>query len=443
MTNQMHLLSFPEHTEGVHHALENAVRDPADRRFRGSSMIGYWQNVARILERGKFDGIFFADTAAIYDRYKGRPDESIKYGLGWPRHDIMPTLALMAAATERLGFAFTQSIGGAFPYPLMRLISTLDFLSDGRVGWNIVTGNTRMEYDAIGIEALEHDSRYDRADEFMEICRALWDGIPRDAILMETEAGIVADPAKVGRVDVEGRYLKSRAVPLVVPSPQGRPVLFQAGSSGRGQRFALQNADVIFAIQSTTGNMRRYVEQLRAAAEEQGRSDPVRVIFGLQIVLGSTEAEARERREELLSRYTLEASLARLSGSLGIDFSEIDLDSPMEEWPSQASQGLVKALSSDMGGGKRLTLRDVAKTWATSIGTPHVVGTPEQVAAEIETIWRETGCHGFNLRPATIPDSIEEFVDNVIPILQARGVFRTEYEGPTFRDNILGTGTGA
>jgi FMN-dependent oxidoreductase (nitrilotriacetate monooxygenase family) len=436
MADQLHLLSFPEHLEGVHHALRKSMEDAPGQRFKGRASVDFWQNVARTLERGKFDGIFFADSGGIYDRYKGRPDEALKYGIGWPKHDPMPMLPLMGAVTERLGFAFTQSIAGVFPYPAMRLISTLDFITNGRVGWNIVTGNSRMEYEAVGLGEIEHDIRYDRADEYMDVCYALWNGLPRDAILMDDATGVVADPARIGRVDFEGAFLKSRGVPLVAPSPQGRPVLFQAGSSGRGQRFALKHADVIFSIQGNTENMRRYVDSLRAAAVQSGRTDPVRVIFGLQVVLGSTEAEAKRNREEMLSRYPLEASLTRLSGSLGIDLSQIDLDSPMEEWPTQASQGLVKALSSDMGG-RRLTLREVAQSWATSIGTPHVVGTPEQVAAEIETIWRASGCHGFNVRPTTIPDSIDAFVDNVVPVLQKRGVFRTDYRGETFRENLL------
>lgn len=434
---QLHLLSFPEYLEGTHYALRKDLSDGPKSGFSGSSAIRYWQKVAGTLERGCFDGIFFADTGAIYDRYKGRADESIKYGIGWPKHDPMPMLLPMSLASEHLGFAFTLSIASMPPYPAMRLISTLDFLSDGRVGWNIVTGNARMEYEAIGLEEMEHDQRYDRADEYLAICRAIWDGIPADAIVMDKASGVVADPSRIRRIDYDGKFLHSHAVPLVVPSLQGRPVLFQAGSSGRGQRFALANADVIFSIQADASAMAAYVRTLEEAARASGRADPVRVIFGLQVVVGSTEAEAQRRREELLTRFSLEASLARLSGSLGIDLNKIDLDSPMEEWPTQASQGLVKALSG-MVGGRRLTLRDVAATWATSIGTPHIVGTPDRVADQMEAMWRETGCHGFNVRPGIIPDSIEEFVDTVIPRLQAKGIFRKHYAGRTFRDNILG-----
>jgi FMN-dependent oxidoreductase (nitrilotriacetate monooxygenase family) len=431
----MHLLSFPEHLEGVHYALREGQKDRTEQGFRGARSIAYWQHVAKTLERGCFDGIFFADSGAIYDRYKGRADESIKYGIGWPKHDPMPMLVAMSLVTERLGFAFTMSIAPILPYPAMRLLSTLDFLTDGRVGWNIVTGNSRMEYEAVGLGEMEHDARYDRADEYMAVCRAIWGGIDPDAIVMDAANGIVADPGKVKPLDYRGEYLRSKGMPLVVPSTQGRPVLFQAGSSGRGQKFALENADVIFSIQPDTAAMKAYGTRLNEAAREMGRAD-AKVIYGVQVVVGSTEDEAKRRHDAMLARFPLEASLARLSGSLGIDLSGVDLDSPMEEWPTQASRGLVKALSGNVGG-RRLTLREVASSWATSIGTPHVVGTPEQVAAGLETMWRESGCHGFNVRLPTIPESMEEFVDTVVPLLQERGVFRREYEGPTFRDNIL------
>lgn len=436
MVRQMHLISFPEYLEGTHYALQADVDAGHRDGFRGSTAIKFWQKVAATLERGCFDGIFFADSGAVYDRYKGSVDPTLKYGIGWPRHDPLAILTPMAMASEHLGFAFTMSIASVLPYPAMRTLSTLDFLSDGRFGWNIVTGNARMEYEAAGMSEMDHDERYDRADEYMQICNQIWDALPADAIVMDRGNGIIADPSKVGRIDFKGKYFKSKGVPLVAPSPQGRPVLFQAGSSGRGQKFALQNADVIFSIQADTEAMKAYVDELEAAAAQMGRRDKVRVIFGIQVVVGSTEAEAKRRHEEMLGRFSLEASLARLSGSLGVDFSQYDLDTPMEEWPTQASQGLVKAMARKVGG-KSLTLRDVAASWATSIGTPHIVGTPEQVAQGMIDMWTRSGAHGFNVRPATVPDSIVEFVDNVVPILQSKGVFRKHYAGKTFRENIV------
>jgi alkanesulfonate monooxygenase SsuD/methylene tetrahydromethanopterin reductase-like flavin-dependent oxidoreductase (luciferase family) len=224
-------------------------------------------------------------------------------------------------------------------------------------------------------------------------------------------------------------------VPPALPSRQGHPVLFQAGSSGRGQRFALKNADVVFAIQPHMSGMKTFMQQLQGAAREAQAVLP-KVTFGVQPIIGGTEAEAKRRLEELIARIPLEASLARLSGSLGVDFSQMELDLPLEEQQTQASQGLMKAMSASFDN-KRFTLREAAIRWGLAVGMPQLVGTPEQVADQLEAIWRETGCHGFNVTPTITPSSVEEFVDEVVPILQRRGVFRTAYAAETFRDNLL------
>jgi len=211
--------------------------------------------------------------------------------------------------------------------------------------------------------------------------------------------------------------------------------LFQAGSSGRGQRFALKNADVVFAIQPHMSGMKTFMQQLQGAAREAQAAMP-KVTFGVQPVIGGTETEAKRRLEDLIQRIPLEASLARLSGSLGVDFSQMELDLPLEEQQTQASQGLMKAMSASFDN-KRFTLREAAVRWGLAVGMPQLVGTPEQVADQLEAIWRETGCHGFNITPTITPSSVEEFVDEVVPILQRRGIFRTAYAGETFRANLL------
>jgi alkanesulfonate monooxygenase SsuD/methylene tetrahydromethanopterin reductase-like flavin-dependent oxidoreductase (luciferase family) len=211
--------------------------------------------------------------------------------------------------------------------------------------------------------------------------------------------------------------------------------LFQAGSSGRGQRFALKNADVVFAIQPHMSGMKTFMQQIQAAARDAQAAVP-KVTFGVQPIIGGTEAEAKRRLEELIQRIPLEASLARLSGSLGVDFSQMELDQPLEEQQTQASQGLMKAMSASFDN-KRFTLREAAVRWGLAVGMPQLVGTPEQVADQLEAIWRDTGCHGFNITPTITPSSVEEFVDEVVPILQRRGIFRTAYAGETFRDNLL------
>lgn len=434
MPQTMHLMQMFIHSASTH--TSKAWADPKDGQAAGLGSFAFWQDIARTLERGRFDGIFFADVAAVHDEYPDGTSTLIQHGVSWPNHDPMPLVAAMAAATERLGIGVTLSTNGTPPYLAVRRISTLDCLSQGRVGWNIVTGINRAEHRANGIDPMEHDERYDYADEYMAICYALWDGIEPGAIVMDRNEGIFADPKKVHAVDFKGKYLKAQAVPPVIPSPQRRPVLFQAGSSGRGLRFAIEHAEVVFTIQPHGEGMGRFIGQAEAVAREIGKPKP-RVLVGIQPTLASTEAEAKRRAQELKDRAPVEAVLARLSGNLGVDFSKIDPDRPLAEMNSQASRGLLAAVSARPDG-RPTTLRDVADNAKLAVGIPALIGTPEQVADRMEALFRETGCYGFNISPTTSPGSIDEFVDEVVPILQKRGLFRTEYPGRTFRDSLNG-----
>ena len=435
MSKKMHLMQMLIHTACTHTLLGWA--DPKDKQLDGLQDFAYWQDLARTLERGCFDGIFFADSPATHAVYKSSVVPSVQYGASWPNHDPMPLVAVMAAATRHLGIGVTLSTTGTTPYLATRRLSTLNYLSRGRVGWNIVSGFSMAEHLANGMGAqMPHDERYDQADEFMAICHELWNSVPEDAILRNAATGQFADPGKIKQVDFKGKYLSCKAVAPVLPSSYGRPLLFQAGSSGRGLQFAMQHAEVIFAIQGHVAGMKKSMEQLRAAAKAHGKKEESKVLFGLQPIVRSTEAEAKARMEELTQRIPLEAILARLSGVFGVDLSQFDPDRPLAEMETQASRGLMAATLSGADGGA-VTLRQAAAQWALSVAIPQVIGTPEQVAAEIERMWLETGCYGFNLSPTTNPDSVEDFVDQVVPILQRRGVFRTAYEGDTFRDNLM------
>ena len=435
MASKMHLMQMLIHTASTHTMLGWA--DPADAQLDGLQDFAYWQGLARTLERGCFDGVFFADSPATHAVYQGSVLPSVQYGASWPNHDPMPLVAVMTAATEHLGIGVTLSTTGTTPYLATRRLSTLNYLSRGRVGWNIVTGFSQAEHLANGMgEQMPHDERYDYADEFMAVCYALWDSVPLEAILRDAASGRFADPQKIRPVDFKGRYLSCKAVAPVLPSPYGRPLLFQAGSSGRGMQFALDHAEVIFGIQPHVAGMKKSLAQLRAAADARGNGQDPKMLFGLQPIVRSTEAEAKRRVEELRERAPIEATLARMSGVFGIDLSRLDPDRPLAEMETQASRGLMAA-SSTGADGKALTLRDAAAQWVLSVAIPQVVGTPEQVADEFERIWRETGCHGFNLSPTTNPDSVDDFVDQVVPLLQRRGIFRTAYEGESFRDNLL------
>ncbi|CAB3810493.1 NtaA/DmoA family FMN-dependent monooxygenase [Paraburkholderia fynbosensis] len=429
----MHLFSFLTHSPINHANLSWA--DPRDERLEGMKSFKYWQDLARTLERGKFDGVFFADTMGGFDQYKQRTDEAVKYGVWWPIHDPAPVLAAMGAATSHLGLGFTLSTTAVHPYQAVRTISTLDYLTGGRVAWNIVTGASRGEHRALGHEQMDHDERYDRADEFLEICEAYWSGVDPTAILADRKNLILADPEKVSRVEHNGKYFRTSAVPPTFPSPQGRPVIFQAGSSGRGQSFAMKHADVVFAVQPHAQGAKKLMGDLNAAARAAGR-DGCNVLFGVQVILGGTEEEARRNQKELVERIPLEAALSRVSGVMGIDFDTLDLDKPLEQMDTQAARGLMAAALAT-GSSAQITGREAALLWGASAGNPQIVGTPEQVADKLEAYWRDTGCSGFNITPSITPSGIEDFVDHVVPILQERKVFRREYEGNTLRENLL------
>lgn len=433
MARQMHLISFLIHSPMNHTILSWA--DAKDERVANLGSIQAWQDLARTLERGRFDAVFFADTPGVFDRFKDRVDESVRYGVCWPAHDPTVLLPIMGAATQHLGLAVTLSLSVIPPYNSVRTLSTLDYLTGGRIGWNVVTGHLRGEHRALGLDQLEHDERYDRADEYMDVCHRLWNGVHAGAVIEDRAKGIFADPAKVDRVRHQGKYFKIDTVPPVLPSPQGRPVIFQAGSSGRGQEFAVKHAEVMFSIQPHVEGMQRYMGQIREQGTKHGRKDPIRVLFGVQPVLGGTEAEAQKIYDDLLARVPVEAALARLSGSLGIDFSTFDLDKPFDEQPTQASQGMMKAMSA-MVGGRRFTVREVAQYWGMGVGMMPVIGTPDQVADKLESIWRETGCCGFNLTPTINDGSIRDFVDEIVPRLQRKGVYRTDYAHTTLRGNL-------
>ncbi|MDE1948562.1 MAG: NtaA/DmoA family FMN-dependent monooxygenase [Burkholderiales bacterium] len=432
---RMHLLQMLIHSASTHTLMSWA--DPADGQLQGLQDFAYWQNLARTLERGCFDGVFFADSPATHAVYQGSVEPSVRYGASWPNHDPMPLVAVMAAATRHLGIGVTLSTTGTTPYLATRRLTTLNHLSGGRVGWNIVTGFSHAEHLANGMDRqMPHDERYDYADEFMAICYQLWDSVPVDAILADKAGGRFADPARIRPVDFKGKYLSCKAVGPVLPSPHGRPMLFQAGSSGRGMQFALEHAEVVFAIQPHLAGMRRSMTQLKDAAASHGRGRDPKMLFGLQPIVRSTEAEARRRAEELAERIPLDAILARMCGVFGMDLAGVDPDRPLAEMETQASRGLLAATTTGADG-KSVTLRDAAAKWALSVAIPQLIGTPEQVADEMERIWRETGCYGFNLSPTTNPDSVDDFVDHVVPLLQRRGIFRSAYEGRNFRENLM------
>lgn len=432
MADQIHLVSFLINSPINHTVLSWA--DPADNRLEALGSIKLWQELAQTLERGMFDGMFFADTPGVFDRYHDSHEDAVRYGVCWPSLDPVVLLSALAASTTHLGLATTMSTGTYHPWSIVRQLGTIDYLSGGRVGWNIVTGHLRGEHRALGLPKYEHDQRYDRADEYMEVCYKLWNSVGEGAIIADRKSGIFADPSRIEFIEHHGEYFSCETVSPIPPSPQGHPVLFQAGSSGRGQQFAVTHADVVFSIQPNLAGMKKFMVDLAATASAMGKKPPG-VSFGIQPVIGGTEEEAQAKLDGLIERLPIEACLARLSGTMGVDFAGMDPDQPLEEMQTQGSQGLMKAFS-NIQGDKPLTLREVAVKWGLAVGKPQLVGSPEQVADQMEHIWRETGCYGYNMTPTVMAGSVEDFVDQVVPILQQRGIYRTEYAGTTFRANL-------
>ncbi len=389
----------------------------------------YWQAIAATLERGRFDMLFFADGWA-----GGTNATSIRYAIQFPNHDPVSLVAYLAATTTRLGFAVTMSTTFYPPFMLARKLATLDHLTKGRIGWNIVSSLARAEAQNFGMDELPpHDERYDRADEYMEVCYRLWDSWDADAIVMDTERFVFADPGKVHRVDFQGKWYRTRGPLTVIPSPQRRPYLFQAGQSDRGREFAARHAECIFAAARGTRQMREFCADIAARAERHGR-DPgtIKIIWAAQPLVAPAAAEARERWEAIRARIPLEAALTLTSGHFNVDLTKLDPDEPVGQLEVSGTRGMLEMYTRS---NPQVTLREIARTYLSGSDDNPLVGTPAEVADHMQYLLEEGGGDGFQITPAYYaPDFFEDLVTLLVPVLQARGVLRREYEGATLRD---------
>jgi FMN-dependent oxidoreductase (nitrilotriacetate monooxygenase family) len=397
-----------------------------------------YQTVARTLERGKFDLVFFADRLAMSSTYGDSLEVGVAFGdQDAIRLDPIPVLALMAAGTRYLGLGATRSTTYYHPYHLARTFATLDHLSRGRAAWNVVTSVNQAEAQNFGYEEhLDHDRRYDRADEFMEVIFRLWESWQDGALLLDREHGRFANPAKVTAIDYEGTWLRSRG-PLNIPrSPQGRPVIIQAGASGRGKAFAARWAEVIFTVQPSAAQARAFYQDVQAQLAAAGRaSDACRILLAVMPFVGETESQAREQQALHNDLVHPLVGLSTLSSHMNYDFSRHRLEDSVGDVPVQGMQGLfaaVRAFSETEG----LTLGEVGELYGRGVLVPQIVGTPASVADQMETLFREAACDGFMISPSHLPGAFEEFVAGVVPELQRRGVFRADYQGTTLRDHL-------
>jgi FMN-dependent oxidoreductase (nitrilotriacetate monooxygenase family) len=396
-------------------------------------------DLARAMERAKMDFVLIEDNTFIGDKYEDSMRVYLKHAFQGPRQDPMIVATLLAQATTRLGVIPTAGTFAYHPYMLSRLIGSLDQLSGGRIGVNLVTGTSDRALQNYGQPAMaEHDSRYDVADDFIGAALSLWSTWEADAVVADPETGVWADHTKVHRADYESPHYSTRGPLNSGPLPQGRPVIAQAGGSPRGIEFAAQNADVIIAIQPTSAKMKEYREKVRAAAVTIGRNpDEIKVLFGIWPIVGASEAEAAERHEARKQGVIddMELSLAALSKTMDIDFSLLPLDLPLAELDltTNGTQGFVNFAAAN----PTLTLREVVITRGGAAG-PLFVGTAESVAQQMEDTMAEVGGDGFLIATNGVTRRfIAEITDGLMPELQKRGLTRREYSHTQLRDNLL------
>ncbi|WP_046318786.1 LLM class flavin-dependent oxidoreductase [Mycobacterium sp. UM_Kg1] len=401
----------------------------------------YYAKIGRQLEEGCFDLMFFDDRLAMPGIYGGSVAEAVRYGARPVKLDLSVVLGVLAQATSKIGLGATYSTTYYPPFHVARTFASLDHLSGGRAAWNVVTSVNDSEAHNYGWEShLSHDERYDRADEFLDVVAGLWDTWEDDAIVADRGAGIFADPSKVHELNHIGEYFSSRG-PLTVPrAPQGRPVILQAGSSGRGRDFASRWADLIFTGDPGIDVARSHYADQKARIGDCGR-DPatVKLCPMAYTVVGETEAQAKDREQTLLHDLVHPmASLTLLSELMNYDFAQHNLDDPItDELIASVSgiRGLVQNLRAHIGG-DTVTLRDLAGHRATLLQGPRFVGTGSQVADQMEEWFHGGACDGFVLAATHAPGSYEDVVRMVVPELQRRGLFRTRYEGNTLREHL-------
>ncbi|TWB09641.1 FMN-dependent oxidoreductase (nitrilotriacetate monooxygenase family) [Rhizobium sp. ERR 1071] len=398
---------------------------------RASFDINHYINVARIAERGTFDAIFLADQAAISDRVDFRPLTSLE-----------PTIVLasVAAHTEHVGLIATASTTYNEPYNIARRFATLDHASGGRAGWNIVTSADLSQSRNFGLEKpVAHHGRYERAEEFASVVKALWDSWEEDAFIGDVESGRFVDTNKVHAIAHRGKHFSVHGPHNVPRPPQGHPVIVQAGGSDDGRGLAARHAEAVFSASQSLEESLDYARDLRTRAARHGRApDSLLVLAGLATIIGSTEAEARRRQEELRDLIPLEYSLARLSGVLQVDPGKLKLDEPLPDdipLPADGGHTFFRATLA-LAQREKLTVRGLIRALNGGTGHRTIVGTPDAIADDIEK-WFEAGAaDGFNLMPDVLPHGLEVFVDEVVPILRRRGLFRKVYTGHTLRDHL-------
>ncbi|MDH2356596.1 LLM class flavin-dependent oxidoreductase [Bradyrhizobium sp. SSUT112] len=436
MTRQMVLVGFLQAQNCTN--LPSSWRHPDSRD--DSMSADYYQEIARILEAGKFHMAFFDDRLAMPDRYGNDHAHTVEYGIRCVKMDPLIVLTTMGLVTDKLGLGATCSTTYYEPFDVARRFATLDLMSGGRAGWNVVTSLNDGEAFNMGRDSHpEHDSRYDRADEFMEVVLGHWDTWEDGALIMDKQSGRFADPSRVKRLDHRGPAFKSRG-PFTVPrSDQGHPVIIQAGASGRGQRFAGRWGEVIFTAARNLAAAKEGYASVRNEAAKAGRDPETMFLCNLTTpVCAATKSEAEDKMA-LINKLPLQIdALSLLAEALNYDFACKDLDEPLTTEELRSMQGILGFRDGVLknSGKSNPSARDFVTFSGRGQVQDAMVGGPKEIADRLEEMFVERGCDGFVIAATYVPGSYADFVQHIVPELQRRGVFQKEYRGKTLRENL-------
>jgi FMN-dependent oxidoreductase (nitrilotriacetate monooxygenase family) len=401
----------------------------------------FYVEMARTLERACFDYIMIEDKLMVSETYGGSRERGLRGGMMVPKHDPVPLAIAMGMATSHLGVVATMSTLAYPPFLLARLCSTVDSLTAGRFGWNVVTSAEDLAAQNFGLDKLPaRELRYEMAEEYMQVVDALFNSWEPDAVVLDREAGIYADHTKVHPINHEGKFFKVRGPLNTVRSPQGRPVYVQAGASPRGRDFAAKYADSIISVASGVADMKAFREDIRGRAEAIGRNpDSIKILFCVTPTLGETAKEAREKHERMLNApYFVEDMLASVSAITDIDFSKYELDKPLPE--RLTTNGELGTLNKFQQWGSGKTLRQLVVDGAGGMNSSvELVGTPAEVAEQMGDVMEQVGGDGFLISTPVLRVGrryLVEVADGLVPELQRRGLTRTEYRHKLLRDTL-------
>jgi FMN-dependent oxidoreductase (nitrilotriacetate monooxygenase family) len=402
-----------------------------------------YEEIARVSEQGLFDGIFFVDYQFIQGHSKDKPNRTIEHGGQMVMLDPLQICACMARVTKHIGVTATLSTSLHKPYHIARTFASLDHISHGRAGWNVVTSGNPLEALNFGMDSLAlRGDRYDYADEVLEACTALWNTWEPDALKFDKASGYFADPSKVHWVKYQGEHVRTEGGLTTPTPPQGSPVLMQAGSSDRGRRFAARWAEVVFTLQNDKAKGQAFYAEMKDRVRAAGRpAHHCAILPAIDIIVGATEAEARAESEYVDSLASPELGIQTLTDLTGVDMFALPRDMLLADVavdPERAvSIGIYQnALNARTKDGRQLTIGEAGQLYAATWMSPRLVGTPAEIVDMMEDRFHSGVCDGFVLGTSTMPVGLKNIVRLVVPELQRRGLYRTEYEGRTFRENI-------